>query len=104
VFSSSANAVVMLSIATSVIIILFIFLPFLFFTQSAFAANLLFYLIRYPLKTLLFLFDDAKVRRFFEPNKPFWKIVCEHSTFIDTYQRIAKKLIFLYFRIKLAGI
>ena len=31
-------------------------------------------------------FDDAKVRRFFEPNKTFWRIVCEHNSFIDTNQ------------------
>ena len=32
-------------------------------------------------------FDGAKVRRFFDVNKQFCLIVCEHSRFIDTYQK-----------------
>jgi len=55
-----------------------------------------FTLICYP----LFLFDGAKVRRFFDSNKHFCVIVCEHSSFIDTYQRKAEISIFLLFPIK----
>ena len=41
-------------------------------------------------------FDAAKVRRFLRLNKQIHLIVCEHSLFIDAYQRKKAKLGFLF--------
>ena len=77
----------LLSIATNVKIIFFIFLPFLFFTRS------IVYFRSYFNNVILsfFSFDGAKVRRFFGLRKRFRKIVHVHSAFIDAYQIILLK-------------